>query len=251
MALHVLLQVFLRTYLVGASFNTKGMQNIGLSYSMDPGLMAMYREDPKALRKARSRYLKHYNTHPFWTPLLVGIFLSMEHKIAHGLLPANILPKLRATTVYTLSALGDSFFGGSFLVFWSLVGANLVARAQLGLLVVWLLLCVLGLQAFKAYTFSRGYAQGLAFLQRLKSWNLIDVATRIKWCNGLLLALFVAHILPGTGAQSLAWAVALYLVAAASVFRTRDRCILLAILAFSGLFLPWEHVVGWLQLLGE
>lgn len=109
MGARVLLRIFLRTYVVGATFNTKGMQNVGFALVMEPGLVDLYGHDPAALQRARSRYLKHYNTHPFWTPLLAGIFLSMEKKIASGLLPADILLKLRSTTVYTLSALGDSF----------------------------------------------------------------------------------------------------------------------------------------------
>lgn len=242
----VLLRVFLRTYLVGSTFNTKGMQNVGLSYIMEPGLRALHGNDRAALRKARNRYLKHYNTHPFWTPLVVGIFLSMETKIAAGLLPPDLLSKLRATTVYALSALGDSFFGGSFLVMWSLVGVNLAAREHLGMLAAWMVLCLIGLQVFKAYTFGRGYAQGLAFLQRLKSWNLIDWGTRIKWFNGLLLALFAVAILPGTGPWRLAWAVAAALAALGSVFRTRDRCVLLAVLAFLGLAFPWDRFPDWL-----
>ena len=174
MGARVLLRIFLRTYVVGATFNTKGMQNVGFALVMEPGLVDLYGHDPAALQRARSRYLKHYNTHPFWTPLLAGIFLSMEKKIASGLLPADILLKLRSTTVYTLSALGDSFFGGSSLVLWSLVGINLAVSGHILPLVLWLFLCFCLLQAFKVYTFARGYAQGLSFLQRLKSWNLID-----------------------------------------------------------------------------
>lgn len=241
----VLLRVFLRTYLVGSAFNTKGMQNVGLSYIMEPGLQALYRGDSPALRKARSRYLKHYNTHPFWTPLVVGIFLSMETKIAAGLLPPDLLSKLRATTVYALSALGDSFFGGSFLVMWSLIGANLAVRGHVFFLAAWMTLCLVGLHAFKAYTFGRGYAQGLAFLQRLKSWNLIDWGTRIKYFNGLLLAFFAVAILPGTGPWRLAWAGAACLAAAGSLLRIRDRCVLLAVLACLGLLTPWDRLLDW------
>ena len=50
----ILLRIFLRTYMVGATFNTKGMQNVGLAYIMDPGLRALYAADPRALRRARS-----------------------------------------------------------------------------------------------------------------------------------------------------------------------------------------------------
>jgi PTS system mannose-specific IID component len=244
----ILLQIFLRTYMVGATFNTKGMQNVGLAYIMDPGLRALYGTDPRALKRARGRYLKHYNTHPFWTPLLVGIFLSMEKKIALGMLPADILPKLRSTTVYTLSALGDSFFGGSFLVLWSLVGVNLAIAGCTGTLVVWICLCLCGLQLFKMYTFGRGYAQGLSFLQRLKSWNLIDWGQRLKLINSVLVALFVLQAVPAGGLWTLAWAAAAGLLALAGFMREWDRSMILAALVLGGLVLPWEKIFAFVSM---
>ena len=36
----ILLQVFLRTYLVGATFNTRGMQNVGLAFIMNANGMS-------------------------------------------------------------------------------------------------------------------------------------------------------------------------------------------------------------------
>lgn len=238
----ILLQIFLRTYMVGATFNTRGMQNVGLAFVMEPGLRALYAGDPAALKRARSRYLKHYNTHPYWTPLLAGIFLAMERKIALGMLPPDILPKLRSTTVYTLSALGDSFFGGSFLVTWSLVGVNLAAANRIALLACWVLLCMAALQFFKMFTFARGYAQGLSFLQRLKSWGLIDWGRRLKLVNGVLLALFVLQVSPVGGLWALAWAGCAALLAVSGMFRSRDRVLILAALMLGGLLFPWERV---------
>ncbi len=243
-----LLQIFLRTYMVGATFNTKGMQNVGLAYIMDPGLRALYGADLSALKQARGRYLKHYNTHPYWTPLLVGIFLSMEKKIALGMLPADILPKLRSTTVYTLSALGDSFFGGSFLVLWSLVGVNLAAADRIWLLALWIALCLGGLQFFKMYTFGRGYAQGLSFLQRLKSWNLIDWGQRLKMVNGVLVSLFLLQVAPQGGLRTLAWALCAGFLALGSVLRTRDRAFFLAALVLGGLVAPWERILAYISM---
>jgi PTS system mannose-specific IID component len=244
----VLLRVFLRTYMVGATFNTKGMQNVGLAYVMDPGLRALYAADPRALKRARGRYLKHYNTHPFWTPLLVGIFLSMEKKIALGMLPADILPKLRSTTVYTLSALGDSFFGGSFLVLWSLVGVNLAVAGWIGTLLAWMCFCLCALQLFKMYTFGRGYAQGLSFLQRLKSWDLINWGQRLKLVNSVLAALFVHQAAPGQGLWTLGWGAFAGLLALGSFARTRDRALLLAALVLGGLLAPLEKIVAFVSM---
>lgn len=166
----------------------------------------------------------------------------MERKIALGLLPADVLPKLRSTTVYALSALGDSFFGGSFLVMWSLVGVNMAVAGWYFFLGLWCALCLVSLQAFKAYTFARGYAQGLAFLQRLKSWNLIDCGQRIKMVNGVLLALFFVQIVPDGLVWPSVWIVGVCLLALASSLRTVDRLLLLVVLGVAGLVVPWELV---------
>ena len=118
----VLFSVFFRTYLVGAAFNTKGLQNIGFSYVVEPGLRAIYQG--KKLQKARRRYLGLYNTHLFWTLMLAGIFLFLEQKIARDLILVQAHVQLRSTLSYTLSAIGDSFLSGSFFIFWSLVSIS-------------------------------------------------------------------------------------------------------------------------------
>jgi len=240
----ILLAIFLRTFLVGAAFNTKGMQNVGLSFIMEPGLRALYGSDVAMLQRARGRYLKFYNTHPFWTPLLVGIFLSMENKIARGLLPPDILPKLRATTVYTLSGLGDSFFGGSLLVTWSLVCINLALSDRPLLLAIWVLFCFLVLQIFKIFTFARGYSQGLAFLQKLKSWNLIDWSQRLKMLNAALLALFYVRLQPGDPVWTLLAVSCAALLAAVSTLRIRDRGLVIVILLLLSLLTPWDRMTA-------
>ena len=124
---------FFRSYLVGANFNTRGMQNLGLAYAMYPGLAAIHK-DPARLRQAMKRYVRHYNSHPFWAPCLVGIFLSTEARIASGTFPPAMLDKVKDRTTYTLSAIGDSVFAGSLLIFWALSSACLLLAGQAELL---------------------------------------------------------------------------------------------------------------------
>ncbi|SKA64577.1 PTS system mannose/fructose/sorbose family transporter subunit IID [Desulfobaculum bizertense] len=183
----VLHACFVRTLFVGAGFNTRGMQNIGLAFAIDPGLRAIYGSG-EPLRHARQRYVGHYNTHPFWTPLLLGIFLGVETKIARGLLSPEAFGSLRSTTIYALSAIGDSFFGGSILVFWSLATFLLWASGLGWLALVFGIACFFALQAFKAYTFMAGYRQGLQILHVLKKWDLINWGQRFKLVNALLVA---------------------------------------------------------------
>jgi PTS system mannose-specific IID component len=184
-----LMRCFARTYLVGANFNPHGLQNMGLMYAMDPGLRMLY-PDAKDLTAARERYLGTYNTHPYWTPLLVGYFLFLEAKIAQRLLPAESFQEVKKTATYTFSALGDSFFGGSLLVAWSLISVILLVQGWIWMAVAWLILSFIGLQGIKISTFWLGWTRGLTFLEQLKRLDLIGWGQRIKLFNALLLVLF-------------------------------------------------------------
>lgn len=235
-----LLICLLRTYLIGASFNTRGLQNIGIVYALEPGLRAIH-QDPRACRDARKRYLRHFNTHPFWTPLLVGVFLSLEGNIARKTFPPELLTSVKDTTVYTLSAIGDSVFGGSLLVFWSLVSCTLVVSGHEMAAALFTLSLFLGLQAFKALTFIAGLREGLKVLQRLKQWDLINWGDRIKMCNGLLLVVLLWRVWPHP-AHGLPWGIACIMlsVAALMVGRFHISRIFLAACALAGAYaLPW------------
>jgi len=162
------------------------MQNIGLVYAMQPGLTAIH-TDPKALRAAQKRYVRHYQSHPFWMPCLVGIFLHVEAAIAADRFPPKMLAKVKDTTAYTLSALGDSVFGGSLLIFWALMTICLLLSDQMAAALIMGLSFFFGLQIFRGYAFVCGVRQGFKFLERLKRWDLINWGQRIKFVNAALL----------------------------------------------------------------
>lgn len=170
------------------------MQNVGLA--MEPRLRVLHAQ-PKSLQQARRRSLQHYNTYPFWTPLLVGIFLSLERDISRGILPPAMLQRVKTTATYTLSALGDSVFSGGALVFFSLVLAHFVLNGWTLITWLWLGGLFLGLQAFKLFTFVGGIREGIAFMNRLKKWDLINWGQQIKLraCGHAL-----AAVLAGSGA---------------------------------------------------
>ena len=184
-----LIACFLRCYLVGAAFNTRGLQHVGLAYAMEPGLARLY-PDPARRDVVFERYLKLYNTHFFWTPLLVGLFLSVEEKIAQGLVPAEMLDNVKTTTAFTLSAIGDTFFSASVMGLWGLSAACLAAGGRYGLLAALAVALFVAAQAFKAVTFRAGYREGFQVLRRLKRWDLVNLGRRVKVANAVLLSLF-------------------------------------------------------------
>lgn len=186
---------FMRCYMSGAGFNTRGMQNIGLMYAMQPGLTAIHK-DPKALRTAQKRYVRHYQSHPFWMPCLVGIFLNVESAISENRFPPKMLAKVKDTTAYTLSAIGDSVFAGSLLIFWVMLTICLLLAGQTVAAFVIGLCFLAGLQVFRVYTFTCGVRQGFKFLEKLKRWDLINWGRRVKYANAVLLVWIWALIWP-------------------------------------------------------
>ncbi len=204
---------FLRCYLIGAAYNTRGLQHVGLAFAMEPGLVALY-PDPAQRDKVFKRYLDLYNTHFFWTPLLVGLFLSLETKIARGLIPAEMLDNVKTTTAFTLSAIGDTFFSASIMGLWGLCAACLLAAGQyaaLGVLAGGLFAAV---QVFKAVTFRAGYHEGFHVLRRLKRWDLVNLGRKVKVANAVLLTVFWILAKPMGSRASLADAVLVAVLAA-------------------------------------
>jgi mannose/fructose/N-acetylgalactosamine-specific phosphotransferase system component IID len=191
----LLWRTFWRTYLVGAVFSMRGMQNIGLVYILHPVLLYLYGDDPAALQRARHRYFALYHTHPWWTPAVVGLFVALEERMARGLVSPASVESFRSTVVFTLSGLGDAFWSGSVVPLWALGGSLLVLHGLYGMAWGWTLMVLAGVHTFKVLTFFQAYTQGLAFLQRLKQWNLINWAQRLKVANAVFVVLVLAEIL--------------------------------------------------------
>ena len=118
---------------------------------------------------------------------LVGIFLNVESSIAEGHFPPKMLSKVKDTTAYTLSAIGDSVFAGSLLIFWVMLTICLLLSGQTTSSFVIGICFLAGLQAFRVYTFTGGIRQGFRFLEKLKQLDLINWGRRVKYANAVLL----------------------------------------------------------------
>ena len=206
--------VFLRTYLVAAAFNMRGLQNVGFIYAMDPGLVAIHR-DPTELRKARQRYARNYNCHPYWTPFVAGMLLHMEGEIAKGRMSSSAFGPIKDAAVNTLSALGDSVFGGTLLVTWALAMSAMIIGDYAGTALVVSIALFLALQIFKFTSFVVGVRYGFPVLFQLRRLDLINWGDRLKIINALLLVFLLALCVPGKDSPTI-WALTVLCVTLAA-----------------------------------
>jgi mannose PTS system EIID component len=105
----VKLRVFLRSLLLQASWNPKGMQNLGLVYALYPALEVLY-PDPEKRREAVQRHLTFFNTHPYVAAAIVGGVLYHEERIAAGEEDPRRVTEFKGALMGPLAALGDGFF---------------------------------------------------------------------------------------------------------------------------------------------
>ncbi|MDL2267537.1 PTS system mannose/fructose/sorbose family transporter subunit IID [Desulfovibrio sp. OttesenSCG-928-G15] len=207
-----LLGCFFRSYMVSAASNADGLQNVGFLYAIEPALATLYK-DGKGLAEARMRYARRYNSHPFFTPMLLGIFLRLEADIAAGRMSPAVLLSVKDTTANALSALGDSFFNGTLLATWALLSCCLLLADSPGMAFAFTAVCFVSLQLFKFVSFFMGLSKGLSVLAFLRKLDLINWGDHFKFCNAALLGCFLWLCTPDAPVLVFG-GVALYLVLA-------------------------------------
>lgn len=190
-----LLCCFFRSYFLTAGYNPHGLQNIGFAFAMQPGLEALYSPGP-GLQEARARYISHFNCHPFFASLLLGIFLRLEKDIAKGVMAKDLLLNLKDTSANTLSAIGDALFSGGFLPFWVLTTGSLILADMVPAAIAFTVVFFLALQCIRFAAFVAGWRMGFAAFGRLAGWRLILMAEKLKYMNAVLLAVFITLALP-------------------------------------------------------
>ncbi len=102
-------RVFRRSLFLQASWNPKGMQNLGLAWALYPALRWLY-ADPEARRAAVERHLRPFNTHPYVAAAIVGGVLYHEERIARGEEGPERVEAFKQALMGPLAALGDGFF---------------------------------------------------------------------------------------------------------------------------------------------
>ncbi|OPZ59871.1 MAG: Mannose permease IID component [Deltaproteobacteria bacterium ADurb.Bin510] len=113
------LKILWRANFVQSAWNFKGMQNIGFSFMLAPGLSEL-----AAAPERLNDYGRFFNTQPYMAPIIAGVDLNLE---AAG--QAATADKLQRSLASSLAAIGDTLFWGTLK---PLMGLAAVLSAILG-----------------------------------------------------------------------------------------------------------------------
>jgi mannose PTS system EIID component len=182
----VLIDIFLRSLTIQASFNFKRMQNLGFAFAILP-LLRKY--DPQRIVDTLVGHLQMFNTHPYLTATVIGSVVKLEED---G--DKEEADHLKKAVMGPYAAIGDSFFWGALRMF-SAVGS--VIFAYLGFLLaplVFLLLYNPSHVWVRARGFFEGYRQGRESIHFIRGLDLPGVAGGIRMLSLALTGVLAAVV---------------------------------------------------------
>jgi mannose PTS system EIID component len=174
-----LAHAFLRSLFIQATWNRRGMQNLGFAYAIEPALRALY---PNAARReeALRRHLGFFNCHPYMAAAILGGAIHHEERVAAGLSPPEAPVHYKQTLQGPLAAVGDGFFWTALRPFFGALGA--VGALLLGLPAVVAVLVVYNVihLTLRIGLFRAGYLRGDALVPAIARLALPVVADRLR-----------------------------------------------------------------------
>jgi len=198
----VLFRVFLRSLLLQASWNPKGMQNLGLAYALYPALEVLYPERT-ALQAAVQRHLAFFNTHPYSAAAILGGVLYHERRIAAGQEPPSQAVAFKAALMGPLAALGDGFFWLSLKPAAGALSAALVPWLGLWAVLLFLVLYNAVHFSLRGWLFRLGLEQGDGLVVSLSRVRLPQRGALLRnlaaACAGGLVVIAAQRVVQVTG----------------------------------------------------
>jgi mannose/fructose/N-acetylgalactosamine-specific phosphotransferase system component IID len=101
--------VAFRSFFLQASWNYRGMMNIGFLYSIKPGLDEIYPEDA-GRQAAYNRHMEYLNTNPYFSSIMMGVVLAMEERYRAGEIQEDVIRDAKEGLMTALAAIGDGLF---------------------------------------------------------------------------------------------------------------------------------------------
>jgi len=188
----LLLNVFMRSLTIQASFNFWRMQNLGLAFSMLPLLRPGQGDERR--RAALARHLQMFNTHPYLAAPVIGAAAKLEEEGK-----SEEADRLKNALMGPYAAIGDAFFWGALRTFAAAAAAMLAFQGQIAAPVAFLLLYTPAHLWIRVKGFGEGWRRGKEGIDFIRDQDLPRVGGRIRG-----LSLFPVGVLAATAAD-MAW----------------------------------------------
>lgn len=180
--------LFLRSFLLQASWNFEQMQGLGALFVLSPLLRKLYRGEE--LQQAYARHLSYFNTHPFVAPLILSGMAQLETNGAG----TEEVDEFRQLLMAPCAAMGDAFFWGGVRPFAAVLAMFFALDGSLLAPVVLLVIFNIPHLLVRVVGFVKGCDLGEEVVDFLARCRLPDLAIRFKQGTLVLLGILCAEL---------------------------------------------------------
>lgn len=187
-------RVFLRSFLVQASWNYRTLIGSGFAFALVPAFREVFRGDDRAVDEAVRRHARLFNSHPYLSPVALGAVAVLEAE-GEG---AEVIERFKTALRGSLGTLGDRLIWAGWrplCVLFALAVLLAGAAWWVGVL-VFLALYNAGHIAVRVLGYQLGLREGLRIGEQIRSPGVMRVQRALptlgSFLAGLLLPLVVA-----------------------------------------------------------
>ena len=188
----IFLRVYLRSFLLQASWNFEKLQNLGFYYMLLPGLRNIFGDNIP--EEVRQRHMSYFNTHPYFAPLVAGTTLRLEEKKIAGEETAVDSETYKNMVMAPFAAMGDALFWGGVRPLAALIGLLIATQGSLWAPVVFLAVFNLPHLMFRGSGLLLGYTHELRAIETVQKCRLPDLAVRLKESTTILIGALCAYL---------------------------------------------------------
>jgi PTS system mannose-specific IID component len=185
-------RIYLRSFLLQASWNFEKLQNLGFFYMILPGLRCIYGDEIPG--DVRQRHVSYFNTHPYFAPLVGGTVLRLEAKSFAGDALAVGSETYKSMVMAPFAAMGDALFWGGVRPLAALIGLMVASQGSLWAPVVFLALFNVPHLLVRGSGLMLGYLKDLRSIEMVQKCAFPDLAIRLKESTTVLIGVLCAYL---------------------------------------------------------
>ncbi len=181
------LRLFLRSFLIQATWNRERMLGLGYCFCLLPFAEKRLRSASRR-KKFLTRNLGYFNTHPYLATWVIGAAIKVEEQVLAGLRPAEDVERFRTTLSHALAVTGDDLFWHQLRPITALVGVMVTWYFQFWGLLAFLLLYNAPHLIVRSQGIHQGLVHGFDLVHNAWLQFYRRAARLLPWLSGLLLA---------------------------------------------------------------
>ncbi len=174
-----LLTVFLRSFLIQASWSFERMQSLGFAYALEPVIRKLYPDQAEYESRIRL-HMDYFNSQPYLASFILGAAVRLEQDRASGRNTAVDVQELKASLMAPLGALGDSFFWGALKPFAAVTATALLLTGSWWAPLLFLLLYNIWHVGLRTSVLFWGYISGGDAVDLMTRYRFTKMAKRFK-----------------------------------------------------------------------